>query len=154
MGAIGSIIPFIENIEVSKSSISVQFDFFDVDPLPKYPTEERIEEEIQENIKRNKEIKEQHQKDIGKVGAAISGLFMGFPESKSKCRIELRKFKLVELVEMLLSNFLSLDGVIEGSVAIRNIEIRKKNEIIGHGSSEDGVYTCSIDDISDDSEWM
>src|SRR5690606_16747912 len=70
-GSIDSLIPFINNIEFSESSVSVQLDIYDIDLLPKYPTEERIEEEIKKNIERNREIKEQHQKDIGKVGAAI-----------------------------------------------------------------------------------
>ncbi len=81
------------------------------------------------------------------------GSEMAFPTNHGDCIVEMKGNRLVESVEELMSKILDLAGVDEAGFSFRNSMIDIGEEIYTVGSSEDGVYTCSRDKLSNIKEW-
>lgn len=140
------------------SAVVIGLDLYTTNLLPDYPSDEQVAEEIAENKARNKSIIEAHNKSLKEMGIDpaendFSGAFT-FTTNKHICRHELKKFRLVDCVETLLSNFLELKGVTSGSVAFRHGSLERTQEVSAFGGSSDGVYMCSLAELSDIKTWI
>ncbi len=78
---------------------------------------------------------------------------MAFPTNHEDCIKQMKKDRLVESIEELMSQILELSGVIEAFFSFRNSIIDNGEEIFTTGTSEDGVYICSQDELADIKEW-
>lgn len=147
---------FITNIKKNNDSVLIQLSVDKHDFMPDFPSIEQVNNEIKSNKKRNEDIKKQQHKDLAKANVDVPDnfIFLAYPESESKCKKEMRQYRLVENVEVCLNELLKIEGVDAGDMALRNSEIRRKSEIKALGSNDDGVFICSIDELSEDSEWI
>lgn len=84
-------------------------------------------------------------------------LLAGYPtdvQVEKQVNENIQRKRLVDAVENLLADLLAIEGVLEGSVAFRNSVLKKSEEIFAVGSGADGVYSCSIDALSKDEDWL
>jgi hypothetical protein len=136
-GQLERILPYLTFVLEKGSDVIIGFDLYDIDLFANYPTPDEVKTEIDENLKINEN--------------------MGCSLMKTKevpVIQDLRLKSLIDAVECMTSWLVNIDGVSHGHARLRHIHLPTDEEIQSSGSSNDGAYYCSDEELSDDELWL
>jgi len=156
-GAIEPMLSLADSVVDKGSNFVISINIFERELFPGFPNDEEIQNAIIENEEENKGIIEQQTKDLSKLGFSgdeLKEMLWTLSTDKDGCREELIAQRLNESAEAFLNNLLKLDGISKGHMVFRTHLVDDGEEISSTGTHSDGVYICSVEELSDTSSWV